>query len=276
MDSIKKSPNKRKTVIDNGKIRNDLAKIWEKEQSKDKKLKDQERIKTDKMYYEWINHNKQSFAYKDEINHIDERGFDGNSNFLKNLYNNKYFIIYSFVVYFIALLANDLNQMFFNKKADIFFDILTILVLIFFIAELFLSLLYLEDYSLGFHFWLDFSATISMIMELSWVLNPIVDSLTIQHNITNFSIYNYERSLKSQRIVVSRSVLRIIRLIRIAKIYKMYRFWEDVIDLELIKNKSEKRQKINIDENNNEDNDIDNDDKKMSDEEKSCKLYFKK
>lgn len=261
----KNSPIKRRTVLENGRIPNEIAKIREKEMSKDKKIKDQERIKSEKMYNQWINNSKQSVLNKDEINLTEKSKLleSSNNNFYSNLYNNKYFIIYSFFVYFIALLANDINQMFFNKRADIYFDILTILVLIFFIAELILSLMYLENYSLGFHFWLDFSAIISMIMELSWVLNPIVHNLTIQSDKSNFSLYMYERSLKSQRIVVSRSVLRIIRLIRIAKIYKIYRIWEDVIDFELIKEKIERKlKKINS---NNEENDEDDKSEKSND-----------
>jgi len=46
--------------------------------------------------------------------------------------------------------------------------------MIFFFIELFLSSIAKEGYFLGFYFWLDLIASLSLITDIGWIWNPIL------------------------------------------------------------------------------------------------------
>jgi len=79
------------------------------------------------------------------------------------------------------------------------------------------------DYFLGFYFWLDFVATVSLITDIGWIWNEIIGT-------QDFSASNAEQASQLARAgrgarIGTRAgriarVIRLLRLIRIVKLYK--------------------------------------------------------
>lgn len=70
-----------------------------------------------------------------------------------------------------ALFADDINSLAFTKPADNYFYSLTTVVFVSFLVELILSCLAKDDYFMGFYFWLDLISTLSLIMDIGWIMN---------------------------------------------------------------------------------------------------------
>lgn len=72
-----------------------------------------------------------------------------------------------------ALFGDDFRTLFFTKAADNTFNTLTSIAFGSFILELLLSCIGKEDYFLGFYFWLDLVSTVSLIMDIGWIMDRI-------------------------------------------------------------------------------------------------------
>jgi hypothetical protein len=79
-----------------------------------------------------------------------------------------------------ALLADDLRLIFFEKPKDETFYLITSISLFFFFLELFLASLATPDYWVGFYFWLDLVATLSLVTDIAWVWDPIVGTQDVK------------------------------------------------------------------------------------------------
>mmetsp|Transcript_37123 Transcript_37123/g.6616 ORF Transcript_37123/g.6616 Transcript_37123/m.6616 type:complete len:92 (+) Transcript_37123:36-311(+) len=73
-----------------------------------------------------------------------------------------------------ALFGDDLRLLATEKESDPVFYSLSIICLIFFTVEIVLGSLVKEDYLLGFFFWLDVVATVSLIPDIGWIWDPII------------------------------------------------------------------------------------------------------
>jgi hypothetical protein len=75
-----------------------------------------------------------------------------------------------------ALFGDDIRMLFCTKETDyVFFD-LTYLAFASFMVELFLASIAKEDYFLGFYFWLDLVANLSLVIDFGPVVNSISTS----------------------------------------------------------------------------------------------------
>ena len=107
---------------------------------------------------------------------------------------------------------HDLHNYYFihPSQADPIFDACTILALVIFAIDLFVSSLGKDDYYLSFFFYLDLVATLSLILDITtvaaWIAGAGGDS----------TVSDGTQAAKILRI------LRLIRLIRIVKLYKQY------------------------------------------------------
>jgi hypothetical protein len=131
--------------------------------------------------------------------------------------------IFMTVVTVYALFADDLRLLFFTKPADAAFYVITFLALIFFLLELVLASLATPDYFLGFYFWLDLVATLSLITDIAWIWDPIVGTEDVDASNAE-QAGSVARAGRSARIGTRAGrvarVIRLIRLIRIVKLYK--------------------------------------------------------
>jgi hypothetical protein len=65
-----------------------------------------------------------------------------------------------------ALFGDDIRVMATNKSADTGFDVMTIICLVIFSLEIFMSILCKKDYLFSFFFWLDLVSTVSLILDI--------------------------------------------------------------------------------------------------------------
>lgn len=68
-----------------------------------------------------------------------------------------------------ALFANDVRQLAFAKPSDDTFSAITCAVMFFFLLEIVLASIAKEDYFLGFYFWLDLIASMSLLFDIGWL-----------------------------------------------------------------------------------------------------------
>ena len=125
-----------------------------------------------------------------------------------------------------ALFGDDMRAATIPKSFDDYFYIITIVWFSFFSVEIILSWIGKDDYFLKFYFWLDLMATLSMIWDIGWIWNEIVNN-------QDFTASNAQQASQLARTgrgarVGTRAgrvirIVRLIRLIRIVKLYKHYR-----------------------------------------------------
>lgn len=72
-----------------------------------------------------------------------------------------------FTIY--ALFADDFRLCATKAEADPVFNYLTLIVLAGFIIEITLASIAVDDYFLSLYFWLDTLATVTMIMDVTWI-----------------------------------------------------------------------------------------------------------
>ena len=88
--------------------------------------------------------------------------------------NGWYFQIFMMVITIYCLFGDDFRQAVFPMGADPYFYTLTSASLILFTVEIIVSSIVIEGYWLGFFFWLDVIATVSLIFDIGWIMNLIL------------------------------------------------------------------------------------------------------
>jgi hypothetical protein len=71
-----------------------------------------------------------------------------------------------------SLFGDDIRSVAFDESDDYKFYFLTS------ISFGFLQSFLREDYWLGFYFWLDLISTLSLLTDIGWVMNALIDSTT--------------------------------------------------------------------------------------------------
>lgn len=122
-----------------------------------------------------------------------------------------------------ALFADDFRLLFSTKPADDVFYSITLISFLLFLLELLLASLATPDYFLGFYFWLDLIATLSLITDIAWIWDEIVGTEDVDASNAD-QAGSVARAGRSARIGTRASrlarVIRLIRLIRVVKLYK--------------------------------------------------------
>jgi hypothetical protein len=77
-----------------------------------------------------------------------------------------------FTIY--ALFGDDIKVAALPKSADLAFNILNLMALVIFTAEILISCKTRKDYFLSFFFWLDVLSTLSLVLDLTWVNNQLL------------------------------------------------------------------------------------------------------
>lgn len=78
------------------------------------------------------------------------------------------------IVTLYALFADDIKIAAFEKKNDEAFNYITSVVFGVFILEIIINSIVQRNYFLGFYFWLDILATVSLITDITWIWFAIV------------------------------------------------------------------------------------------------------
>ena len=120
-----------------------------------------------------------------------------------------------------ALFGSDIQMAATDSSADMGFLVLTIICLIGFASELLLQSLSKDGYFLGFYFYLDVIATVSMLFDIPAVMEALT---TVMGGGSGGDVSDSTTMLKAAR--ASRAgtragrIVRLVRLIRILKLYK--------------------------------------------------------
>lgn len=124
-----------------------------------------------------------------------------------------------------ALFMTDIQTAWISIEVDEAFNIIQCILLAFFGIEFILNCIAKEDYALSFFFWLDLIATISIIQDIDYIMDPImgygpVDTSGGTNKNTIKAAKAVQKVSSASRATRVLRVIRIIRLIRMVKLYK--------------------------------------------------------
>ena len=151
-------------------------------------------------------------------------------------------VMTTFTIY--ILFADDIKMIATKKSADNGFSIICCILMGIFFIELILSSLVQVDYFLTFYFWLDFVSLISMVLDIHWFYNWMINSMSSgssggKQAKTLGAIAKAGKSAK----IAARAIriLRILRIIRLVRVSKLYKAREKIIKIDLKKKELEQK-----------------------------------
>ena len=128
--------------------------------------------------------------------------------------------IFMLLITLFVLFASDVRYAFLKKSVDLTFEILSTVFFGFFCLEIILASISLDNYIFSFFFWLDFISTVSLIQEISFIFDPLIDSFSGTSSDSKGTAQTIAKAASAGRITRVLRIVRIIRLIRIVKLYK--------------------------------------------------------
>ena len=139
---------------------------------------------------------------------------------LNKILENGVYITFMMIVTIYALFGDDFRLLLAPKSADEVFWSITVAAMFFFLVELGMASIAQKDYFLGFYFWLDLIATISLITDIGWIYNEITGGGDINANDAS-QASSLARAGRTARVGTRAGrIVRLVRLIRIVKLYK--------------------------------------------------------
>jgi hypothetical protein len=102
---------------------------------------------------------------------------------IKVIVDSNSFISFMTLLTIIALFSNDIQVAWLPPYVDDAFDILQTLLLFFFTLEILLTSIASREYIGTFFFWLDVIATVSLIQDISFIFQPILNAGTKYFNL---------------------------------------------------------------------------------------------
>ena len=118
-----------------------------------------------------------------------------------------------------ALFADDLRILFLTKEVDLGYNILLMVCCILFMVEVVLSMKVKSNYKWSFFMWLDIVSSLTLVIDLTWV-SELIMNLGNSGGLGQSS--SIARAGRASRIGTKAGrIVRIIRLIRLVKIFKI-------------------------------------------------------
>ena len=122
------------------------------------------------------------------------------------------------VVTIYALFFDDIKILLLPPSVDFSFDIVTLVCIVLYFAELILGAIAIDGYFLSFFFWLDLLAAVSMFPDVSFLVKAVTGG-----GIGTGDAAEYTDLAKTSRASKVTRVIRVIRLIRLIRIVKLYK-----------------------------------------------------
>lgn len=139
---------------------------------------------------------------------------------INKVLDNHFYIIFMTIVTLYALFGDDLRILLSPKSGDPIFWGFSVAAMSLFLIELVLASFAQKDYFLGFYFWLDLIATVSLITDIGWIYNEMVGGGDISANNAS-QASSLARAGRGARVGTRAGrIVRLVRLIRIVKLYK--------------------------------------------------------
>ena len=134
---------------------------------------------------------------------------------IEKLLENYYWVGVMTIVTFYALFMDDIRFLWIPKSADLTIDICTIICMSLYLIELFLGIIAVEKYFLSFYFWVDLISLLSMIPDISFLLEQIEGGLGGAGDGADVA-----KTGRATRVIKIIRIIRLIRLLRVMKDYK--------------------------------------------------------
>lgn len=121
-----------------------------------------------------------------------------------------------------ALIGDDFRVWFTDKNTDLYFFIFVILSFSLFSLELLLKSCVVDDFKFSFFFWLDFIATISLLLDLPMFMDTIQGFFNLPSSVDLINVKFRSQTQSTAPAVMT--LLRSFRLIRLIRIIKLYNY----------------------------------------------------
>jgi hypothetical protein len=96
---------------------------------------------------------------------------------IREIAEGKIVTIVMMLVTIYALIGDDFRAWFFDKRADPYFYGGLCFSLLAFTAEIMVNSCVVDEFKWSFFFWLDIVATISLILDIEWIMNALAISI---------------------------------------------------------------------------------------------------
>ena len=134
---------------------------------------------------------------------------------IEKLLENYYWVGVMTLVTFYALFMDDIRFLWLPKSADLTIDIFTIVCMTLYVIELILGIIAVDKYFLSFYFWVDLISLLSMIPDISFLLEQIEGGIGGAGDGADVA-----KTGRATRVIKIIRIIRLIRLLRVMKIYK--------------------------------------------------------
>mmetsp|Transcript_18182 Transcript_18182/g.32588 ORF Transcript_18182/g.32588 Transcript_18182/m.32588 type:complete len:831 (-) Transcript_18182:1201-3693(-) len=121
-----------------------------------------------------------------------------------------------------ALFGDDIRLYATDKPADMYFFVSFNVMLVFFVVEIFLTSVVVDDYKYSFFFWLDVIAAVSLIPDIPYIIDGLV---IVFGSIPANANADFSPNSNGPAAVIASRVLKSFRLIRLVRIVKLYKYF---------------------------------------------------
>ena len=128
------------------------------------------------------------------------------------------------VVTLFALFGDDFRLWFFDSWIDPYFYSALIISFAIFGLEILLNSCVVDDFKYSFFFWLDIVATLSLIVDIAWLVQIIEVSLNMPQTYTSADVRLGEKVSQNQNADIFTKIIKSLRLISLIRIIKLYKY----------------------------------------------------
>ena len=132
-------------------------------------------------------------------------------------------LVFMSILTIYALFSSDIQAAFLRTKVDYAFNVIQCILVGIFFLEWVLNIISKVDYTWSFFFWLDFVATVSLVQDIDWVMNPILGYGSARQKSYKSSVQAAKAMSKVSSASRATRVLRVIRIVRLIRMVKLYK-----------------------------------------------------
>jgi hypothetical protein len=142
---------------------------------------------------------------------------------IREIVDGKIVILLMTMVTLWALFGDDIRLVATSKDADNYFYTSFTIILVMFIVEIYFTSLVVDGYKYSFFFWLDIIASVSLVLDIPFMINPLITLFGGTNVTANVTLATTNSRSNAQGI--ASEVLKSFRLIRLVRIVKLYKYF---------------------------------------------------
>ncbi len=132
-------------------------------------------------------------------------------------------LVFMSILTIYALFSSDFQSAFLRTKVDYAFNVIQCILVGIFFLEWVLNIISKVDYTWSFFFWLDLVATVSIVQDIDWVMNPVLGYGSARQKSYKSSVQAAKAMSKVSSASRATRVLRVIRIVRLIRMVKLYK-----------------------------------------------------